>query len=469
MQFFDLVPEKFFSILASKNKDIYLEALFVIQRYYRQELLMRKADLIAMFIHHLEDRMMNLSEEAGDEPIGEKNLSGRAHFLLRKFTGSGWLEKEYHPNSFEEYLVVPDYAADILNVLYQITDDSPGEYNSLVYSTYSCLNTADAERDDYMLEALLQSHGATVKLRENLRRLYNNMRRYYQRLQDKEEIREIMKEHFDNYQVLILDRIYHPLKTFDSIPRYKTRVLRILRNWLTDVEVIEKISSLMVRKGYRTAAEEARADVVHMLGEIIDTYENIENLLREIDKKNTSYTRASVERTRYLLNTDRDARGKLVEVLKRLPGLRESRSSATESMLQEGINIFRQQFIDEYSLYRERHRKIAGEAQPLAVTPPGRRNAMESEFNLFEQRLRDSLTHKKIVQFISAYLQERETVTSKELQLEETEDFVKLIMAVLKNNEEDIPYQVSFLDGYVFVNGYRIPDMVFSAVKGVVR
>jgi len=319
-----------------------------------------------------------------------------------------------------------------------------------------------------MLEALLQSHGATVKLRENLRRLYNNMRRYYQRLQDKEEIREIMKEHFDNYQVLVLDRIYHPLKTFDSIPRYKTRILRILRNWLTDVRVIEKISALMVRKGYRAVPEEARADVVRILGEIIDIYENIENLLREIDKKNTSYTRASVERTRYLLNTDRDARGKLVEVLKGLPGLKQSLPAGTESLLQEGLNIFRQQFIDEYSLYRERQRKTAGEAQPLAVTPPGRRKEMESEFNRFEQRLRDSLTHKKIVQFISAYLQERETVTSEELQLEETEDFVKLIMAVLKNNEEDIPYQVRFLDGYVFVNGYRIPDMVFS-VKGVVR
>ncbi|KJS17544.1 MAG: hypothetical protein VR69_04170 [Peptococcaceae bacterium BRH_c4b] len=468
MQFFDLVPEKLFSVLTSKNKDIYLEALFVIHRYYHQELLMRKADLIAMFIHHLEDRMMDLSEEIGDEPIGGKNLSGRAHFLLRKLIGSGWLEKEYHPNSFEEYLVVPDYAADILSVLYGITDDSPGEYNSLVYSTYSCLNTADAERDDFMLEALLQSHGATVKLRENLRRLYNNMRRYYQRLQDKEEIREIMKEHFDNYQVLVLDRIYHPLKTFDSIPRYKTRILRILRNWLTDVRVIEKISALMVRKGYRAVPEEARADVVRILGEIIDIYENIENLLREIDKKNTSYTRASVERTRYLLNTDRDARGKLVEVLKGLPGLKQSLPAGTESLLQEGLNIFRQQFIDEYSLYRERQRKTAGEAQPLAVTPPGRRKEMESEFNRFEQRLRDSLTHKKIVQFISAYLQERETVTSEELQLEETEDFVKLIMAVLKNNEEDIPYQVRFLDGYVFVNGYRIPDMVFS-VKGVVR
>jgi hypothetical protein len=469
MHFFDLAPENFFSLLTSKNKEIYLDALFVIHRCYRQELLVRKADLISMFIHHLEDRMMNLTEETGDEPVGEKSLSGRAHYLLRKIVGFGWLEKEYHPDSFEEYLVVPDYAADILSVLYEIADDSPAEYNSLVYSTYSCLHTADAERDDFMLEALLQSHSATEKLKDSLRRLYNNMRRYYQRLQGKYEVREIMKEHFDNYQVLVLDRIYHPLKTFDSIPRFKTRIIGIVRNWLTDMSIVEKIASLMLKKGYRTSAEDARVNVVSMLGGIIDAYENIEVLLRAIDKKNAGYTKALVERTRYLLNTDRDARGKLVEVLKGLPALREKLPGGTDNLLQEGLNIFRQQFIDENSLYRERNRKSPGEAQPLAVSPPSRRREMEREFNIFEQRMRDSLTHQKVVQFISGYLRERGSVTSKDIKLEETEDFVKLIMVVLKNNEEDIPYQVRFLDGYVYINGYRIPDMIISAVKGVAR
>ncbi|WP_104371380.1 Wadjet anti-phage system protein JetA family protein [Desulfocucumis palustris] len=468
MHLFDLVPERFFSVLTSKNKYIYLEALMVIHKYYRQELLMRKADLISMFVHHLEDRMMNLTEDEGDEPIGDKNLSGRAHFLLRKFIATGWLEKEYYINSFEEYLVVPDYAADLLGLLDSATDESPCEYNSLVYSTYSCLNTADAERDDFMLEALLQSHGATEKLKESLKRLYNNMRRYYQRLQDKEEIREIMKEHFDNYQVLILDRVYHPLKTFDSIPRYKTRILRILRSWLTDLRVIEQLAGLMFRKGYRVRLDDARTDVIRMLGEIIDTYENMETLLREIDKKNASYTRASVERTRYLLNADRGARGKLVEVLKRLPGLSGRLPGETMEFLQNGINLYRQSFLDGYSLFRERQKKSAGEGQPLSATPSAQRQQMEREFFSFEQRLRGSLTHQRIIDFIGDYLRERQTVGSREFKLEETGDFVKLILAVLKNSEEDVPYRVEFLDGYVYVNGYRIPDMIFTTVKGEV-
>lgn len=468
MQLYEIIPEKFFSVLTSKNKEIYIDALFVVRRCYRQELLIRKEDLVSMFIHHLEDLMMNLSEEEGDEPIGEENLSGRAHFLLRKLINTGWLEKENDLNSFKEYLVVPDYAAEVLDVLYDITDDSPGEYNSLVYSTYSALHTANAERDDFMLEALLQSHSATRMLRESLIRLYNNMRRYFQKLQDQAEVREVLKQHFDNYQVLVMDKIYHPLKTFDSVPRFKTRILNILRSWLTDLEVIERIASSMVRRGYRPGIEDARSRVVTMLGEIIDTYENIETLLREIDKKNAAYTRASVERTQYLLNTDRGARGKLVEILKKLPVLQADLPVETGRMLNGDLNIYRQFFVDENSLFRERRRKMLGEAQPLPLTTPDHREEAEQEFTWFARRLQEGLTHGKIIEFISRYLEGREAFTSHELKLEKPDDFVKVIMAVLKNEEEDIPYQVRFLDGYIYINGYRIPDMIFTKVKQVI-
>lgn len=468
MRLFDIVPEKFFSVLTSKNKDIYIDALFVMRRCYRQELLMRKEDLVAMFIHHLEDRMVHLSEEEGDDPIGEENLSGRAHFLLRKLIDTGWLEKENDLNSFKQYLVVPDYAAQVLDVLYEITDESPGEYNSLVYSTYSALHTADAERDDFMPEALLQSHSATRTLRESLIRLYNNMRRYYQKLQDQAEVREVLKQHFDNYQVLIMDKIYHPLKTFDSVPRFKTRILNILRNWLTDREVIEKIASSMVRRGYRPGIEDARSRVVAMLGEIIDTYENIDKYLREIDRKNAGYTRASVERTQYLLNTDRDTRGKLVEVLKKLPKLQDHLPLETEEMLNGDLGIHRQFFVDEASLFRERRRKMMGEALPLPLANPAGKEEVEQEFTRFAQRLREGLTHGKIIDFVNQYLSGREAFSSRELRLEEVEDFIKIILAVMKNGEEEIPYQVQFLNGYIYVNGYRIPDMIFSKTKQVV-
>ncbi len=469
MFFHEIIPERFFSILASKNKEIYLTALLLIHRYYRQELLLRKTDIIALFIHHLEERMMDLVSDEGDELVLERNLSSRAHYLLRKFVATGWLEREYQHHSFEEFLVVPEYAAVLLGALQDLLEDNPSEYNSLVYSTYSCLGMADSERDDFMLEALLQSYGATGKLKENLRRLYNNMRRYYQKLQQKEAIQDIMQEHFDVYQVLILDRMYHPLKTFDSIPRYKTRILHILRSWLADSQVVEHLTQLMIKKGFYVELqddnrrEEALNEVLRMLGEMIDTYETIEITLREIDKKNADYTKALVERTKYLLNEDRGVRGKLVEVLKQASILEKQQQEV--DILQEGFLLFKQNYVDEDSLYRVRQKRIVEEGTFLAVSSTVSQHDLESELQQFVFRVQESLTQQDVINFITDFLKDKEQVHSQDILLANNDDFIKLILAVVKSTDVEMPFVVHFLEGYIDSNGYRIPKMVFTPKK----
>lgn len=58
----------------------------------------------------------------------------------------------------------------------------------------------------------------------------------------------------------------------------------------------------LVRKGRYPDEQTARDEVIRMITYIMDQYEKMDGLLREIDRKNASYTRASVERTQYLLN-----------------------------------------------------------------------------------------------------------------------------------------------------------------------
>ena len=47
MQLFQLIRNpQFFSLLSSPNREIYVEALFVVFRCYKQELMIRRQDLI---------------------------------------------------------------------------------------------------------------------------------------------------------------------------------------------------------------------------------------------------------------------------------------------------------------------------------------------------------------------------------------------------------------------------------------
>lgn len=92
MQLFSIVRNSsFFSILASPNKEIYVEALFVVYRCYKQEFMIRKEELVNMLVAALENRMFELAADEGEE-LEEYSLSGRAHWLVRKLMATGWIE-----------------------------------------------------------------------------------------------------------------------------------------------------------------------------------------------------------------------------------------------------------------------------------------------------------------------------------------------------------------------------------------
>ncbi len=87
VELFEVFPQNFFSLFASPNRTICAEALLVLHRHYRQETRLKKAELVSRLVSGIETRMLELEAEEGD-PYGfgeEVNLSGRAHFLLRKF------------------------------------------------------------------------------------------------------------------------------------------------------------------------------------------------------------------------------------------------------------------------------------------------------------------------------------------------------------------------------------------------
>lgn len=82
-----------------------------------------------------------------------------------------------------------------------------------------------------------------------------------------------------------------------------------------------------------------------MINSIADTYDSIETMITDIDRKHVEYTSASIDRIRYMMNADRSAKGKLVELLKH----------AGEKEIFSGMNraaqAYRHSFMDMQSLY----------------------------------------------------------------------------------------------------------------------
>ena len=150
MNLFDKIPENFFSILVSKNKNIYIDALFVLREAFKQEMTISRENIISRLINNLEEEFYkeDFSEEDEAHELKDNNVSSKAYFLLRKLKWAGWLEFEMQRDSFEEYIIIPDYAIKFIDLLYSIVEEKQVEYNSYVFATYSSLKLASIEKDE---------------------------------------------------------------------------------------------------------------------------------------------------------------------------------------------------------------------------------------------------------------------------------------------------------------------------------
>ena len=59
MNLFERIPDRFFSILTSAKKELYVEALFVLRQAFKTELVIRREDLVSMLVDSLETGMLN--------------------------------------------------------------------------------------------------------------------------------------------------------------------------------------------------------------------------------------------------------------------------------------------------------------------------------------------------------------------------------------------------------------------------
>ncbi|MCL6443563.1 MAG: DUF5716 family protein [Alicyclobacillus sp.] len=504
---FDIVTPNLFSLLSSPNRVSYFRALMVLRECYQRELNFRRSDLATYLMSQMERDLYDWAEEdllnvpadpavhptqsealadmdlrgttqtdapdklsAIDEALhgGEADaidfgsLSGRAHALIRRLIETGWLQALTDGSGLDETLIVPQYASILLDAFYSIVEPVQQRYNAFVYNVYSNLRTANDERDEFMFQGLQSAYENTVALRDNLRALLHNIHSYYQNLHQRQEIRELLADHFDSYQLSVAIAAYHPLKTFDSVYRFRPRILEILRTWLTMPSILTQMATSLRQQHSDLDEVAARGDIVQRIAFITDTFESLDDLLKEIDRRHTNYNRASVERIQYLLNTDRDIKGKLVQLLRALPKVQDdSETPLLEAM--RNLPIYQVRYLDPQALYTAPTRRKRGKPQPVLRHNTADDAAFRAEARELMERMNALYSQQRIAEFILKQMNRDGTVVSSDLTLQEFDDFLRVMVAVVRGDEPEMPYDIIWDEekASVVVHGYRIPLMTF--------
>lgn len=459
MSIFNAIPRNFFSVLVSGNKEIYVDALMLLHQMFKYELNIRVDDYISSLIVQIEDKSF-LPEE--DDEVTESSLTPntKARLILSRLIKTGWVDKEFLDGSFIEIITPRDYAIKVMKLLSELSDHTLHEYNSLVFSTYSGLKQAKNEHQGQMYEAVLSARANTEQLTYELKSLYHGIRSYLRRIQEQSDVNVLLENHFEEYKRMS-DRIYHPIKTMDSIHRYMAPIQEILSDILADEELMNGMRSraMMIRK-YKND-DEAGQEIVSSIDYVLDVYQSIGGIVNEIDRKHSTYTKSSIEKIQYLMTADQSIKGKLVELLKAYANSSGTERSEIGGMFERNIRVNRQEFVDGKSLYHKNVRSRRVNADPLEITDD---NAFSDTAMVgMLQQFKNGYPVARIRTYVDSLFKEGETsVSSETIPIHNDTDFILLILAVVRANERGMNYKVRMNDGRLNRNGYIIPNMTIS-------
>lgn len=460
MKLFERIPDKFFSILTSGKKELYVEVLFVLRQAFKTELVIRRESLTAMLMDSLETSILQAdfseeAEETGTDRVEMDGISGKAHLLLRRLRDTGWLEVEYERDSFDENITIPDYAIEVIELLHSLSSEKVKEYNSYVYATYAALQNSK-DNPDYLYQALQAAYQNTVKLVDELKLLFNNIKRYHKRITDNLDVNDLLAEHFDRYKEQVVDTVYYPLKTIDSVPRFKYAILSVLNGWLLDDKTILNIVDQGISRHIFQDEESGKEEILSMINSIADTYDSIEGMITNIDRKHVEYTSASIDRIRYMMNADRSAKGKLVELLK------HAGEKEIYFEMNQAVEVYRHSYMDMQSLYDRVKRTMKTEGRPLPIQERGENSELVQSFL---SDVRRQYSNQKIDDYIEGCFYGRTEFFTEDAVMESTEDFILFLLGTLRGREKSAGYQVEFGQGNVDCQGYSLPRARFVKKK----
>ena len=466
MNLFEAIPANLFSIFNSKNREIYVNTLFALRQSFKQELSIEKENLIHQLATTLHQDLLNLDIDEAEETNDGKKLSKDAlslsRFMIKRLAETGWIEFEYGVDtSFKEYITLSPYSIKIINTLYAIALEDEQGYNTYMYSIYSNLMQADNERKDFMYAALLNAYDRTEELENELKTLYHNIRRKYNKLGFLLNINDVLVDHFDDYQRKIISQIYMPLKTKDSLNRFKGSVVQVLLRWLRDPSCLDALQKQAMTYQAFNNFDEVKDAIITKIYFIVDKLNELEEMVDKIDAKNTDYVSATADKMRALLTNDKSIKAKMTRLME---VLKDSNTDDTQDQILEhfypNIALESSAYMDDTSLFVRSYYSPEYNSEPLYIDD-SYDDSIDVAASSFIENMNHKYSNKSVISFVENKLENKNELESSKLKIANDEELILTIHSMLKGWDKNVFYKIELGEGNVRDNFYSIPKMTY--------
>ena len=449
MQLRNEIPDTFWGLFRSVNREIYIDALLYINEEYQYNnyFLTKEACIQVLGDMNARKRYELKWEESESEfDMLETPSSRILNWLLR----TGWLKRIEDYNTLVTNIVIPDYSAIFIDAFERLSSEDMEETDIYIQNVYATLFSFqnDARANLGMLRTALVN---TRRLNKALQDMLHNMDKFFARLLDQKSYGDLLREHLDGYVEEIVRKKYHILKTSDNFYIYKMDIKKCLRDMREDEAWIGQV------RDRSRAMGDTGEDVLELLDQIERGFDDIEHRIANMDKEHTKYVRATVTRLNYLLSGESDTKGLVIKLLNRM-----SESADYDEVLAktgEKMNLSLLEILSEKSLYKRRK----GRRDFISQMEPDEEIAdLDKEDVLKLNRIQVRYTKEQIEAFIESHMNQDEIMDAAQVDIMDEETFEKLILAYDYRTRRSSKYMVLEEEPNMIEKGpYKYPALKF--------
>lgn len=451
---FHILNENFFVPLSSPNKIVYwdcIKKLFSVMQYQLSFGVEREV-LVDELQYYFEQVT---AADVLEEEFSQSDSRGKANGILRKLEYYGWIEIETD-KSYVQRVNFKEYSVKIIKTLLDIADGKQIEYQGYIYTIYSLVR-GNTDNSGIVLLQILEN---TDYLITGLKNLNSNIKHYIDELTKHSTVAEIMDALFNDYITNIVDKAYHRLLTSDNVSKFRPEIIERLESKSRSTSYVKKAAK-EIAELQEIEFEEAKELVYKYLHDIIEAFRNMDDILNEINRKNTQYQRAAVNRAKFLLSGNEDIRGQLKEIL---IGINEEINREQMDLggiyeiefLENLIRIFSCNFLDENSFYSPTEGKKEFVPQQVQDEEPDLEFRQQKMRNMVE-KMQKILSVEKIQNYVDHCMSEKVEMFASDFPMETAEDFVKVIYIRLYGQRKNMNYKIETSEEKE-VNGFRFRD-----------
>ena len=451
---FHIIDEHFFMPLASPNKVVYWECICKLFSVMDHQLSfgVERDVLVEELQYYFE---ASQATDIVGEDVEGKSARDKANWMIRKLENYGWIDIETD-KSYVQRVNFKEYAVKVIRTLLEIAEGKQIEYQGYIYTIYSLVR-GTTDNPGIVLLSIVEN---TDMLITGLKNLSSSIKHYIDELTKYKTPAEIMSVLFNDYIENIVDKAYHRLLTSDNVSKFRPEIIERLESKSRSKSYVDKASEELA--GIREISkDEAEELVYHYIHQVIDAFQNMDEILSEINRKNTQYQRAAINRAKFYLIGGEDVRGQIKEILS---GMNEKINREEMDLsgiyriefMDELIRIYSSAVLDEKSLYTPIEGKKAFEPEMLLDTEPDQEFRDEKMRRMLEKLAR-VINPEKVNHYVEKHLGDRREMLASELPLENTDDFVKMIYIRLYGQRKNMRYTIAVKD-MIKKDGYGFND-----------